>query len=155
MAIKKIFKSSLPHLVYVTTKGKNLMFTNHKHITDNAQDIAELEDQIKSQHPHIFVDLAETHIDTTLQDAITEAQREATLAVMQKFAEKNIAEGKNPDGSAKVGAGDPSSPSVVGVQQVAPQAGTQAGTVGMSAATLLGAVSSASLAGLSKASNTK
>lgn len=129
MSIKKIFKSSIPHLVYVTKKGKNLYFQNFKHVTDNRHDIAELEDEIKSQHPHFYIDPNEAEIDTTLQDEIAEATKAAALAVIEKHA-------KAAEESKAGGLVNTANP-------------------GMSAATLLKASSSASLGALSQQSTVK
>lgn len=137
MAIKKIFKTTLPHIVYVTKKGKNLMFSNYKHVTDNRQDIAELEDEIKSGHPHLYIDAAEAEIDTTLQDEIAKAQKDAALKVMEEHAAKTSGAVA---GQANTAIQTPEAP---------------AGTQGISAASLLGVTSSASLGALSAPSNQK
>jgi ribonuclease HII len=87
MSLKNIYKSRLVASVYVTRNGKPLHFIDGKHITDNQEDIAELEMEIKrgSQEFSIYVDPAESQVDTSLQDAIQKATREAARAVIEKF----------------------------------------------------------------------
>lgn len=82
MAIKRIFKSHIASTNYLTKKGKTLRFIEGKFMTDIEEEIAELEYEIKSGHPYIYIDAAEKEIDTTLEDKIKEAQREAAMKVL-------------------------------------------------------------------------
>lgn len=129
MAIKKIYKSRLGASVYVTRVGKPLHFIDGKHITDDEADIMELEAELKRKSPDfsIYVDPAEAEIDTTLQDAIQEARRAATVKVLEDFEKQKAAVSST---SAQV--------AMVPVQQAT-----------MSSATLLGVMGSDALAGLS------
>jgi topoisomerase IA-like protein len=93
MSLKNIYKSRLVASVFVTRNGKPLHFIDGKHITDNQEDIAELEMEIKrgSQQFAVYVDPAESQIDTSLQDAIQEATREAALKVIADFEAQRLA----------------------------------------------------------------
>lgn len=142
MAIKSIFKSYIPSLNYLTKAGKALVFIEGKFMTDIKEEIKELEDEIKSGHPHLFIDPNEKEIDTTLQDKIKQAQQEATLKAIADHNAQNSADASG----AKVitqGTG-------AGVAGAVTQA-----SVTMSPATLLGVTSSASLGTLAAASNSK
>lgn len=94
MPILKVFKSTMPSLNFVTRKGTNLAFRAGRYHTERASEIAELEEEIKSGHPHIFIDPNETEIDTTLQDEIAKAKAEAEARVLKEHEEKLKAEGK-------------------------------------------------------------
>ena len=85
MAIKKIFKSTLPYINYVTTAGRTCVFQEGRYLTDNPQEIAELTFEIKRGNtPHIYIDPQEVEIDTTLQERIIEAQKAAALKVLEE-----------------------------------------------------------------------
>jgi hypothetical protein len=87
VAIKKIFKSSLPYINYVTTAGRTCVFQEGRYLTDNPQEIAELTFEIKRGNtPHIYIDPEETEVDTTLQERIIEAQKAATLRVLEEHS---------------------------------------------------------------------
>lgn len=132
MSIKNIYKNRLGNAVFLTRVGKPLHFVDGKHITDVQADIAELEAELKSNNPHIYVDPAESQVDTTLQDRIAEAQRKATLEVLNEYAPKTT---------------DPSTvsdqKSMVPAQQAA-----------LTPAALLNVTTSANLAGLAAPSGT-
>jgi ribonuclease HII len=104
MSLKNIYKSRLVASVYVTRNGKPLHFIDGKHITDNQEDIAELEMEIKrgSQEFSIYVDPAESQVDTSLQDAIQEATREAALKVIAEFEAAKLAASSTSDSNCNV-----------------------------------------------------
>jgi molecular chaperone GrpE (heat shock protein) len=104
MSLKNIYKSRLVASVYVTRNGKPLHFIDGKHITDNQEDIAELEMEIKrgSQEFSIYVDPAESQVDTSLQDAIAQATREAALKVIADFEAAKLAASSKSDQTAMV-----------------------------------------------------
>jgi molecular chaperone GrpE (heat shock protein) len=111
MSLKNIYKSRLVASVYVTRNGKPLHFIDGKHITDNQEDIAELEMEIKrgSQEFSIYVDPAESQVDTSLQDAIAQATREAALKVIADFEAAKLAASSKSDQTAMVPAQQASS----------------------------------------------
>ncbi len=152
MAIKKIFKSTLSHVNFVTKKGKTLVFKDSKYVTGDASEVLELEDEIKSGHPHIYIDDAEKEIDTTLEDTLKKELAATTLRVMEQHAASKKAEqtGKQTQAGQtnQMGASEAIKLSVA---TPAPAPAPAA----MSAATLLGVTSTAGLAGLGVASNSK
>ena len=60
--VLKLFKSSLASCQYHMKSGKTLHFKNGKYATDQEDEIAELEAEVKARHPHIFVDSGEASI---------------------------------------------------------------------------------------------
>lgn len=132
MPILKVFKSSMPSLNYVTKKGANLAFNHGRYHTERASEIAELEEEIKSGHPHIFVDPNEKEIDTTLQDEIAKAQKEAAERILKEHQEKLIQGGAQGSQNGNVNVVKTASP-----------------------AQLLNVTSSGAVAGLSGLSNSK
>jgi hypothetical protein len=65
MAIKKIFKSTVPSISYIARDGMQCAFIGGKHITDIDSHIAELTAESKSPaNPYIYIDEAEAEIDT-------------------------------------------------------------------------------------------
>lgn len=88
MALKKVFKSSFSELSYITKAGKRIRFSQNRYLTDDEAEVKELEGEIKSGNPYLYIDPSEKEIDTTLQDKIREAQKAAALSVL---AEHNSA----------------------------------------------------------------
>lgn len=90
MAIKKKFKCSIPNTNFVLSNGKNIPFSGGVYITDDPVDIAELMREIvyegagRSKHPHIYVDVEDASVDTTLDDEIAAAQLKAKQEVLAK-----------------------------------------------------------------------
>ena len=83
MTIKRIFKCTIPSCSYYFKSGVQAAFLNGKYITENADQIAELEVEVgvpgfgKSKHPHIYVDLDEAEIDTEALSPLEEIKRQA------------------------------------------------------------------------------
>lgn len=137
MSIKKVFKSYIPSVNYVTQKGRTCVFVEGRFESDHPEEISELNDVCdKRLNPHIYIDPAEVEVDTTLQDRLRIASQKAVLEEMGRIAqEKNQAQ-KDSQPQAS-----PATPVDAGAGK------------SMSAATLLGVTNSASLTGLAKASN--
>jgi hypothetical protein len=136
MAIKKVFKSLIPSVNYVTQRGRTCVFQEGRFLTDVPEEIAELtQTVIDKSNPHIYIDPNESEFDTTLQEKLIAAQKEAALRVL---AEHN---------AQKAGA-DASNQQSQGAQ--VPQE-----TKTVTPATLLGVTTSATLGGMSKQSNQK
>lgn len=141
MAIKKVYKSTMPSLNYVTRLGRNVNFGIHQKVeTDHPQEIEELEREVANKHPHIYIDPNETEVDTTLQDRIREAQLEAAKDVLAAY---NKEQEEQKQAGSKVGSQATSNASITAPLQ----------PVGMSAAQLLGVSNSASLGAASVQSN--
>lgn len=97
MPVLKVFKSSIPSVNFVTSRGSTLVFKDGRYLTDNLKEIAELEDEIKSRHPHIYIDPAEKEVDTTILEEIEAAKRKAEADVLAKHgkaAETNVGAGQ-------------------------------------------------------------
>ena len=144
MAIKKVYKSTLKGGNYITRRGKTLIFVEGKYITDREEEVQELEQEIKSGHPYLYIDPAEAEIDTTLQEKLEAAKR----AVVDKVLAEHYA--ANPDANKSVNeAGG------VASGTISPAALTAAAVQIKSPATALGVATSATLGSLSAPSNQK
>lgn len=105
MAIKSVFKSRIESCQYVFQNGKSAVFSEGRFLTDVPQEIAELmgevgeEGNTKSRHPFIWIDPDEKQLDTTVQDAIKDAQSQVAAAIV-KAAEQGTA--LTPDAVAKI-----------------------------------------------------
>jgi hypothetical protein len=83
MAIKKVFKSLIPSVNYVTQRGRTCVFQEGRFLTDVPEEIAELtQTVIDKSNPHIYIDPNESEFDTTLQEKLIAAQKEAALRVL-------------------------------------------------------------------------
>lgn len=58
----RIFKCSILDCKYYTRKGKEIGFVGGKYITDNEDEVKELEAEIKEGHPHIYIDAKDKEI---------------------------------------------------------------------------------------------
>lgn len=140
MSIKRVFKSWIPSVNYVTQRGRTCSFIEGRFLTDHLEEIAELTQMVNDKsNPHIYIDPNEQEIDTTLQDRIRAAQVEATQRILAEEAERKAAEASGTPTSA--------------ITQDAPQTGQP--NVSMSPAALLGVTTSATLGALSAQSNQK
>lgn len=79
MATFKVFKSRIPSCNYVFAKGKAAAFVSGRYVTGSAEEIAELEQEILSGHPHLYVDPADAETDSTVQDPLS-ALREKIIS---------------------------------------------------------------------------
>lgn len=138
MSIKKVFKSYVPSLNYVTQKGRTCIFTEGRFLTDHPEEIAEITDMVNHKsNPHIYIDPDEQEIDTTLQERIKAAQAEAALRVLEEHNAQ--LKGSQTSGTQ---------------QSQTAKTITQAAAT-MTPAALLGVTSSATLGGMSAQSNQK
>jgi hypothetical protein len=140
MTVKKVFKSYIPSINYVTPSGRTCVFREGRYETNHPEEIATLSKEIKDGTiPQFYIDPEEREIDTSLQDAMRQAAQDAALKVL---AEHNANKaGAKEEGKAAEGA--------QGNQQNAGQGAS------MSPAKLLNVANSASLKGLSAQSNQK
>lgn len=123
MAIKKIFKSRISSINYVTKAGQTCPFVEGRYLTDVPEEIMELSELVASgKNAHIFIDENEHELDTSLQDAIKAAQAKAVIEVMAEFAaKKNQAGNQGESNGAQTG---------TQTSQVAKQTMTPAALVG-------------------------
>lgn len=150
MSIKQIFKSTMPNITYLFRNGKPAIFDAYgKFMTEVSHEIAELELEIRNGHQIIFRDPNELQIDTTLQDKIREAQKAATLQIMEEHNKAEAIKGQvDPQAGAQSKDGNSTSSQVGTVGGVG--AGVQSAQP--SAAQLLGITSSATLGALAAGS---
>lgn len=74
MTIKRVFKNTMPGTQYLFANGKSAQFVDGRYETDVATEILELDLEIQNGIPHIYVDPADSTIDTGMIDYIREAQ---------------------------------------------------------------------------------
>jgi hypothetical protein len=86
MAILQVFKATLPSINYIFRNGKPAIFVQGKYATGVEGEIDELKDEISKGHPHIYIDAAESEVDSEMVDPIQalrtkiEAQIRAEMA---------------------------------------------------------------------------
>lgn len=73
-----VFKSSLLSCTFIFKSGKVASFINGRYITSDEQEIIEITKEIKSGHPHIYVD----------QDELSTEVNEPIDALRAKFFEE-------------------------------------------------------------------
>lgn len=139
-SIKKVFKSHVPSVNYVTQKGRTCIFTEGRFLTDNLEEIEELTKMVSDKsNPYIYIDPDDSEVDTTVQDRIRAAQIEATTKVLEEINREKQASGT----------------------QVNPASLSQASTLAsqakatMTPAQLLGIGGASGIAGMSAQSNQK
>ena len=89
MTVKAVFKSSLPNIQYLFKNGKSAAFIGGTYYTDVESEIKELNAEVDNRHPIIFIDPAQTQIDSNDLDPMAvlkkkffaefEAQRAAAV----------------------------------------------------------------------------
>ena len=89
MAIKKVFKVSLPSVNYVFRNGKPASFVGGKYLTDIPDEIAELEDEISKGHPLIFVDPNELEMDEKYLDPMVGLREKIIAEFLENQAKAN------------------------------------------------------------------
>jgi hypothetical protein len=79
MSTLRVFKATLPSINYIFKNGKPAIFINGMYTTDVPFEIEELDAEIATRHPHIFIDEAMREIDSAKVDPIA-ALREKIIA---------------------------------------------------------------------------
>lgn len=94
MAIKRVYKNTMLSSQYIFKNGKAAHFTNGRYSTDDAQEIFELDAEIKLGVPHIYIDPADSQEDSGLQDFVRQAQIAATIKAVADYekAQKEASE---------------------------------------------------------------
>jgi hypothetical protein len=90
--ILKVFKSSLPSVNYIFGNGKPAIFQNNKYTTGVEAEIQELENEIRLGHPHIYIDPADSEIDSeaaTPAELLREQIRKEIIAEMAAATDPN------------------------------------------------------------------
>jgi len=93
MSIKQVFKSTLPAIRYIFKNGKEAAFIAGEFLTEIAEEIDQLECEIKCGHPHIFRDTDKLAVDTEA-DPLAEIKNKirAELLAEQEAAVRNMGE---------------------------------------------------------------
>ena len=79
MSTLRVFKATLPSVNYIFKNGKPAIFVNGMYTTDVPFEIEELDAEISTRHPHIFIDESMREIDSAKVDPIA-ALREKIIA---------------------------------------------------------------------------
>lgn len=82
MSTLRVFKATLPSVNYVFKNGKPAIFVQGVYTTDVPFEIEELDAEIATRHPHIFIDESMREIDSAKVDPIA-ALREKIIAEYQ------------------------------------------------------------------------
>lgn len=85
MTIKRVFKNTMPNTQYMFKNGKSAQFVGGRYETDNAVEIFELDSEIQDGIPHLYIDPADSQVDTGMQDYVREAQIAATKRAIVEY----------------------------------------------------------------------
>jgi hypothetical protein len=83
--ISKVFKASMPSVNYIFKNGKSAVFVKGRFVTSIASEISEIEEEIKTGHPHLFIDPTDMEEDSnaaTPVELLKQKMREEILAEM-------------------------------------------------------------------------
>lgn len=88
MSILRVFKSTIPSINFVFGDGTVASFQSGRYFTDDAQKIASLEYEVSKNHPHIYIDSAETEVDSTMLDPIAALRARLREEILAEEAAK-------------------------------------------------------------------
>jgi len=88
MAIARVFKSQVQSIKYIFKNGKEAPFVFGKYYTDNATEIAELEQEIALGHPQIFIDSEEKEVDTEKMDPLSRLREKIIAEYLEEQAKQ-------------------------------------------------------------------
>ena len=77
MATKNRYFSRVPSCKFIFKSGKEAAFVGGIFDTDFASEIKELDEEVATGHPHIFVNVDQLTIDSECLDPLTEIKRKA------------------------------------------------------------------------------
>jgi hypothetical protein len=89
-----VFKGKMPSFKYIFLNGKEASFINHEFTTDIQSEIDELNAEIASRHPHIYVQEGEETKSSTMVDPLETVR---TKAVADYIAAQEVANNKTND----------------------------------------------------------
>lgn len=113
------FCANLPSCKYIFKSGKVANFVGGKYVTTIDSEIAELEEEIKFGHPHIFVDANERTVESEKADPLAAIKKKAIeeyLAAQAKAVDPNNDMGNTVGGNSAV-AGIQTSQTVSGISR--------------------------------------
>lgn len=70
MSTLRVFKSTIPSVNFIFPNGKPAIFQQGRYYTDNTEDIATLDKEIKDGHPHIYIDNEEMTIESEMLNPV-------------------------------------------------------------------------------------
>lgn len=70
MSMLRLYKSYLPTVNYILGNGKPAIFIEGRYATEVESEIAELDNEVRLKHPHIYIDDAEKEVDSVKVDPI-------------------------------------------------------------------------------------
>jgi hypothetical protein len=124
MSTLRVYKATMPSVNFIMPNGKPVIFVNSVYYTDNEQEIATLDYEIKQGHPHIFIDSTQKEIESEdlnpmvalKKGVVAQMTREELVAALQAKEAAAI------DPSNDMGTSDQSSVKPASTQDVAPAA---------------------------------
>lgn len=98
MSTLRVYKSTFPYINFVLPNGKQLIFQNGHFYTDQENEIAILDQEIKLGHPHIFVDPQNMEVDSedikpgaaAKKNVLAQLTREELIAQLQKLESEAV-----------------------------------------------------------------
>jgi hypothetical protein len=88
MTTLHIFKSTLPSVNYIFGNGKPAVFQQGRYLTDQEEEVATLQYEIKKGHPHIFQDPAELTVESDMLDPMVALKAKVREQVLAELAEE-------------------------------------------------------------------
>jgi hypothetical protein len=85
MAIQRVFKNYMTSAVYMFTSGKSAIFIGGRFLTSDQAEIAELDNEVKSGNPFIYIDTNDSQVDTGLEEALNAAKAKAVEEVLINY----------------------------------------------------------------------
>lgn len=92
--LKNLYKGTQPFFRYIFKDGSEAAFVGGRYLTDNPEEIKQLDAEVASAHPFIYVDPSEPTVDVEFADELRKVQEEA---VAKFLAEKKQASDPNND----------------------------------------------------------
>lgn len=77
MSIKRVFKNTERSSSFIFKNGKSAVFTQGEYYTDDENEIAELEAEIKAGHTYIYIDENKKEVDVSKLDPLHEIRAAA------------------------------------------------------------------------------
>lgn len=94
-----LYKSRIPSCFYVFKNGKQGFFVDGRYNTGLSKEIEELDEEILSGHPHIYVDKDEAQVDTDALDPMEVVRKKAVADYIA--AQKKVTDPTNDMGSTE------------------------------------------------------
>lgn len=75
--LKALYLCTLPFCRFSFKDGKEAIFMNGQYLTDNREEMYQLEAEIEAGHPHIYVDAAKRTVDVAFRDPVEAIKKQA------------------------------------------------------------------------------